>query len=62
MGSKIETTEVSEEIKAKVTAYVHTNYKSLAGKDLIIKEGDSCFYVYKHQHGGPMILGKGIVG
>lgn len=61
MGSKIQTTEVSDEIREKVTAYVHKNYKSLDGKQLIIKEGDSCFYVYKHQHGGPMVLGKGIV-
>lgn len=57
----IKTTEVSDEIKAKVTAYVYENYKSLKDKDLIITQGEKCFYVYKHKHGGPMILGKGIV-
>ena len=58
---KVEAQEVSEEIKAKVTAYVYENYKNLKDLPLIITQGNSCFYVYKHRDGGPMILGKGIV-
>lgn len=58
---KVKTREVSQEVKDKVIAYVYANYKSLKDKPLIITEGDSCFYVYKHKDGGPMILGKGII-
>lgn len=59
---KIEATEVSEEVKSKVIAYVQKNYDTLKESNLTITQGEKCFYVYKHKDGGPMILGKGIIG
>jgi len=59
---KVENQGVSEDVQAKVEAYVYANYPSLKGKTLIIKENESSFLVYKHADGGPMFLGKGILG
>jgi len=61
MGNKKVATEVSDEVKSKVVAYVYGNYKHLKDLPLRVMEGDNCFYVYKHKDGGPMLLGKGII-
>ena len=45
----------------KVKEYVYNNYKSYKGKQLIIKEFESHFKIYKHEDGGPLILGKSII-
>ena len=45
----------------KVKEYVYNNYKSYKGKQLVIKEFESHFKIYKHVDGGPLILGKSIV-
>jgi|AntRauTorcE11897_2_1112592.scaffolds.fasta_scaffold02217_16 hypothetical protein len=58
---KIEKKEVTSEVESKVTDYVYDNYEKLKGKPLRIRETSSCFYVYKHDDGGPMILGKEII-
>ena len=60
--SKVKTTVVSEEVAEKVTAYVHKNYKAYVGKSLIVTENNSAFFVFKHKDGGPLVLGKGILG
>jgi len=52
---------VSEDVQSKVEKYVFANYKSYVGKTLIVRETSNSFLVYKHEHGGPMILGKGIL-
>jgi len=59
MAKKVD--EVSKEVHAKVQAYVYENYKSFEGKKLVIVEGSSAFLIYKHKHGGPLVLGKGII-
>lgn len=45
----------------KVEEYVRGRYKSYADVKLTIREGENCFYVYKHIDGSPLILGKKIV-
>tara|TARA_R110000772_G_scaffold196429_1_gene307197 strand:- start:319 stop:498 length:180 start_codon:yes stop_codon:yes gene_type:complete len=45
----------------QVTEYVYTNYKSYVGKELIIKDMDSHFRIYKHKDSSPLILGKTIL-
>jgi hypothetical protein len=44
-----------------VEEYVYKNYKSYEGKELIIREGEKCFFVLKHKDGSPLILGKSIL-
>jgi hypothetical protein len=58
---KNKSTEVSDEVKAKVVAYVYENYDNLKGLPLRVMQGNNCFYVYKHKDGGPMILGLGVI-
>jgi len=48
-------------IHDQVIEYVYKNYSSYKGKQLIIKELDSHFRIYKHQDGAPLILGKSIL-
>ena len=45
----------------KIKEYVYNNYKSYKGKQLVIKEFESHFRIYKHKDGAPLILGKSIV-
>lgn len=45
----------------RVEEYVRTKYKSYAEIKLTIREGENCFYVYKHIDGSPLILGKSII-
>ena len=45
----------------QVTEYVYKNYSTYKGKQLIIKELDSHFRIYKHKDGAPLILGKSIL-
>lgn len=59
---KIKNKLVSEEVATKVEAYINTNYKSYVGKTLTIMENDSAFFIYRHKDGGPLVLGKGILG
>ena len=53
---------MSKETIKKVEEYVYKNYKSYEGKQLIVKELDSCFHILKHKDASPLILGKGILG
>jgi hypothetical protein len=48
-------------IKQKVEEYVKKHYRGYAEKNLIIKEADNCFYIYQHETGSPLILGKSII-
>ena len=45
----------------QVTEYVYKNYSTYKDKQLIIKELDSHFRIYKHKDGAPLILGKSIL-
>jgi len=56
-----EVENIGKDTIARVTEYVNKNYKSFKDKDLIIEEVDTCFRVYLHKDGGPLILGKGIL-
>jgi|AntRauTorcE11897_2_1112592.scaffolds.fasta_scaffold48522_1 hypothetical protein len=53
--------KVSNEVAKSITDYVYNKYESLKGKDLDITENDSCYMVKKHEHGGPLILGKDVI-
>ena len=53
---------MADETIKKVEEYVYKNYKSYEGKQLIVKEFDSCFHILKHKDASPLILGKGILG
>lgn len=44
-----------------VEEYVYKNYKRYEGKQLIIREGEVCFFVLKHKDGSPLILSKDIL-
>ena len=52
---------MSKDITEQVKEYVYKNYTTYKDKQLIIKELDSHFRVYKHQDGSPLILGKQII-
>ncbi len=45
----------------KVKTYVYKNYKNYDGKQLIIKELESCFHILRHKDESPLILGKSIL-
>ena len=53
---------MTKETVKKVEEYVYKNYKSYEGKQLIIREFDSCFHILKHKDASPLILGKSILG
>ena len=53
---------MANETVKKVEEYVYKNYKSYEGKQLIVKELESCFHVLKHKDGSPLVLGKSILG
>lgn len=48
-------------IAQKVSDYAQKNYKMFEGKELIVKEGENCFYVSDNKDGSPLILGKTIL-
>lgn len=52
---------MEKEIEKRVTDYAQKNYKMFAGKELIVTEGENCFYVSDHKDGSPLILGKSIL-
>lgn len=52
---------MDKSVKEKVEEYVNKNYKSYAGKPLIITEASNCFYVKRNETESPLILGKVIV-
>lgn len=53
--------KMTQELEAKVQAYVYQKYKSYEGKNLIIKDKGSHFEIFKHKDGGPLFLGKEIL-
>jgi hypothetical protein len=52
---------MSKDITEQVKEYVYKNYPTYKDKELIIKELDSHFLIFKHKDGGPLILGKQII-
>jgi len=56
-----EVVNIGKDTIEKVTEYVNKNYKEYKDKDLIIEEVETCFRIYLHKTGGPLILGKGIL-
>ena len=48
-------------VTKQVTEYVYQNYKGYKGKNLVVKEYDTCFKVYKHINGSPLVLSKKIL-
>jgi len=54
-------TDVSEAVKAKLTAYVYKKYKSYTDKDLIIKDRGTHYTVVKHISVGPLYLSKDVI-
>lgn len=52
---------MSKDITEQVREYVYKNYPTYKDKELIIKELDNHFRVYKHRDGSPLILGKQII-
>lgn len=57
--AKIERELVKDsEVIDKVLTYVRDKYKDLKNLDLLIKENDKLYYVYKHINGAPLILNK----
>ena len=53
--------KISKELENKITEYVYKNYSSYNKKDLIIKEKDSHFAIFRHPDEGPLVLGKNII-
>ena len=53
--------EVTKEVFSKVSKYVEANYNNFVGKVLMVKESDSAILIYKHEHGGPLVLSKEIL-
>lgn len=51
----------NKQLEKQVTEYVYKNYPAYKNKQLIIKELESHYRVYKHQDGSPLILGKQII-
>ena len=45
-------------IEQKISDYVQKKYKMFAGKELIVTEGENCFYISDHKDGSPLILSK----
>ena len=60
-NKRVKEREMSKDITEQVREYVYKNYPTYKDKQLIIKEFDSHFRVYKHQDGSPLILGKQII-
>ena len=52
---------MSGEVMQLVEKYVYENYPTYKEKQLIIKEQDSHFKVYRHKDGSPLILSKEII-
>ena len=52
---------MNNDVVDQVKEYVYKNYKSYVGKELIIKDMDSDFRIYKHKDGSPLILEKTIL-
>ena len=52
---------MNNDVVDQVKEYVYKNYKSYVGKELIIKDMDSHFRIYKHENGSPLILEKTIL-
>ena len=52
---------MNNDVVDQVKEYVYKNYKSYVGKELIIKDIDSHFRIYKHKDGSPLILEKTIL-
>ncbi len=53
--------KLDTELVKQVTEYVYQNYRAYKGKDLVVKEYDTCFKVYKHLDGSPLVLSKKIL-
>lgn len=52
---------MNKEVREKVEKYVYKNYKSYEGKELIITEKETFFFILKHINASPLILSKKIL-
>lgn len=57
---QMENVRITPEMEEKVKAYVYAKYKSLEGKNLIIRDKGTFYSILKHKDGTPLFLGKDI--